>query len=170
MKHPIACLITIFSSLGLQSLKNILYWNSNRVLISALWNGGNRKQILSTWHLMKWPSPQRITNAKEMLVRLLGVPLENAQRKLGMIPRHLVRLEWPRSKFSDVTNADSSICIMCCASAYLLYLMGYTMFADKSGTRVSISYIPLFENLCRISSYALGAAVLVYLYRQLGYA
>ena len=72
--------------------------------------------------------------------------------------------------FSDVTDADSPICILCCARAYLLYLMGCTIFADKSGTRVSISYLSLFEDLGRVSSYVWGAAALAYLYWQLGYA
>ena len=48
-------------------------------------------------------TPQRITDAKEMVVRLLGVSHE-----LGMILRCSVRLEWPRSKFSDDSNYKSS--------------------------------------------------------------
>jgi len=44
-------------------------------------------------------TPQRITDAKEMVVRLLGVSHE-----LGMILRCSVRLEWRRSKFSDDNN------------------------------------------------------------------
>ena len=48
--------------------------------------------------------------------------------------------------------------------------MGCIQFSDKSGTRVSIEYLKLFEDLGQVSSYAWGVAVLAYLYMKLGYA
>ena len=47
---------------------------------------------------------QRITNAGEMLVRLLGVSSQDTHDELGMIQGHSVRLEWLHSKFFDVTD------------------------------------------------------------------
>jgi len=58
----------------------------------------------------------------------------------------------------------------CATRAYLLYLVGCTLFSDKSGTRVFVEYLQLFEKLGQISSYVWGAAALTYQYRQLGYA
>jgi len=55
----------------------------------------------------------------------------------------------------------------CAAKAYLLHLLGCTIFADKSATFVSVSYVS-FSNLHMCHGYAWGAATLTYLYEQLG--
>ncbi|KAK9105020.1 hypothetical protein Scep_021864 [Stephania cephalantha] len=54
--------------------------------------------------------------------------------------------------------------------AYLLYLFEGTLFANKSGARVSLSLIQILEHVEKIGSYAWGAAALTYMYRQLGIA
>jgi len=73
-----------------------------------------------------------------MLVRLLDVSQQDAQDELGMIRGYSIRSKWLCFKFFDVCDA---------AMAYLLYLVGCIIFADKSGTRVSIIHLSLFENL-----------------------
>ena len=40
------------------------------------------------------------------------------------------------------------------------------MFVDKSGTMVPVGYLALLDDLNVISTYAWGAACLVYLYKQ----
>jgi len=114
--------------------------------------------------------PQILTDAKDMLVNLLGVSEQDARDELGLVRGSSVRLEWLRFKFSYVTDAHSGRQIHCAARAYLLYLLGCTLFSDKSGTRVSVEYLQLFEDLGQVSSYGWGAVALAYLYRQLGYA
>ena len=52
----------------------------------------------------------------------------------------------------------------------MLYLVGCTLFSDKSGTQVSVSHVSLLEDLGAVSTYAWGTATLEYLYRQLGFA
>ena len=86
-----------------------------------------------------------------------------------MIWGHSVRLEWFRSKFSDVTDADLPHRVMCYARVYLLYLVRCTIFAVKSRIRVSILYLSLFEDPGMFLSYAWGAVAPAYLYSQLGY-
>ncbi|CAL5373407.1 unnamed protein product [Camellia sinensis] len=54
--------------------------------------------------------------------------------------------------------------------AYLLFLLGYTLFNDKTGTRVLVVYLSLLSDLMTVFSYAWDAATLAYLYRQMGYA
>ncbi|KAK9733107.1 hypothetical protein RND81_04G043900 [Saponaria officinalis] len=54
--------------------------------------------------------------------------------------------------------------------AYLLMLLGQTLFVDKSGDRVIARILVLLEDLSVVSEYAWGAATLAYLYRQLGTA
>ncbi|KAK9088917.1 hypothetical protein Scep_027999 [Stephania cephalantha] len=49
-------------------------------------------------------------------------------------------------------------------------LLSCTLFADKSGSRVSIALLKLLEDLDNVGNYAWGAAALAYLYRHLGSA
>jgi len=109
-------------------------------------------------------TPQRITDVFELVVSLLGVSTREATDELGLVWGNSVRLEWLRSKFFDVTDANLDRRIECTIRAFLLYLVGCTLFSDKSGARVSIYYLTLF-----VSFYAWGATALAYLYKQLGY-
>ncbi|KAK1258237.1 hypothetical protein QJS04_geneDACA021523 [Acorus gramineus] len=60
--------------------------------------------------------------------------------------------------------------IECAVRGYLLYLLGCTIFSDKSGSLVSVEYLQYLEDLDKVKDYAWGAAALVHLYRQLGIA
>lgn len=54
------------------------------------------------------------------------------------------------------------------AIGYMLWLLGATLFLDKSSTRLSVHYLPFLTCLDDVPGYAWGAATLAYLYRQLG--
>lgn len=54
--------------------------------------------------------------------------------------------------------------------AYLLYLVGSTIFSTTTGNKVPVMYLPLFENFVRCGQYAWEAAALSFLYRALGNA
>ena len=54
--------------------------------------------------------------------------------------------------------------------AYLLFLLGCTLFIDKSGTMILVSCLTLLEDLNVSGTYTWGVACLPYLYRQLGIA
>jgi len=56
----------------------------------------------------------------------------------------------------------------CAARAYMLLLVGCTIFTDKSFTLVEAKYLPLFRNLSNCGRYCWGAAALVTLYEHLG--
>ena len=45
-----------------------------------------------------------------------------------------VRLEWLRERFADVSEDDGHKMVDRTVRAYLLYLLGCTLFIDKSGT------------------------------------
>ena len=81
-----------------------------------------------------------------------------------------VRLEWLKSHFHAVSYRDSHHRIECAARGYLLFLLGCTLFVDKSGMRVPIAYLSLLRDLGRVSTFAWGAGALAHLYRQLGVA
>ncbi|KAK9145901.1 hypothetical protein Sjap_005804 [Stephania japonica] len=44
----------------------------------------------------------------------------------------------------------------CLVQAYLLYLLGTTLFLNKSGRKVSLSLLQLLEHVDKIGSYAWG--------------
>jgi len=53
---------------------------------------------------------------------------------------------------------------------YIMYLLGCTLFVDKTKNRVRPRFCPLIQDVSTISQYAWGAAALAYMYRQLGVA
>jgi len=53
---------------------------------------------------------------------------------------------------------------------YLLYLVGITLFTDKSQTVVDVVYLGYFRDLDVVASFSWGAAALAHLYRDLNNA
>lgn len=115
---------------------------------------------------------RRMTNkeAQELLVKALGVSAKEAHEEITSVRGQTVGLEWLKKKFSSVTKKDNDHAIQCAARVYLLYLLGCTIFSDKSGSRVSVTYLNLLIDLEAVHLYAWGAAALAFLYRQLGLA
>lgn len=58
-----------------------------------------------------------------------------------------IKVEWLRQWFGSVSDADNDNTIECAARAYLLYLLGCTLFADKTGTRVLVMYLSFLMDL-----------------------
>lgn len=53
---------------------------------------------------------------------------------------------------------------------YLMYLVGITLFTDKSVTYVNVVYLRYFRDLEVIAGFSLGVAALSHLYRELNHA
>ncbi|XP_028106154.1 protein MAIN-LIKE 1-like, partial [Camellia sinensis] len=104
-----------------------------------------------------------------LLVYGLGITERAAHEEVSSAGGNSVRLEWLQSQFAGVTDSDPDEAIQCAARAYLLFLLGCTLFSDKSGGRVPVVYLGLLMDLGSIHTYAWGAAVLAFLYRQLGF-
>ncbi|XP_028091031.1 protein MAIN-LIKE 1-like [Camellia sinensis] len=64
----------------------------------------------------------------------LGVPVNDAFAELVQSRGQFVKLEWLRIRFHEVNDTDDANFIEYAVRAYLLYLLGCTLFADKSGT------------------------------------
>ncbi|XP_028101388.1 protein MAIN-LIKE 2-like [Camellia sinensis] len=105
-----------------------------------------------------------------LLVYGLGITEHAAHEEVSSAGGNSIRLEWLQSQFAGVTNSDPKEAIQCTARAYLLFLLGCTLFSDKSGGRVPVVYLGLLMDLGSIDTYAWGATALAFLYRQLGYA
>ena len=109
-------------------------------------------------------------DAHSLLVDALGVYPNEANDELQQVRSQSIRLESLRRRFSNISDEDGYDMIDCVVRAYLLYLLGCTLFMDKSGTRMPIIYLTLLTELKCVRTYAWGAAALAYLYRQLGLA
>ena len=110
--------------------------------------------------------------AIELVSRLLGVSKEVAEVEVKPTKGLTVRTFWLKDNWGSKRRSSSSGYpnVECTARAYLLYLLSSTLFADKSGSRVSIALLKLLENLDEVGRYAWGAAALAFLYRHLGAA
>ena len=53
------------------------------------------------------------------------------------------------------------------ARAFILGLIGSTLFIDKKGTHIHMCYLPLLRDLTQTSMYSWGNAVLAHLYKEL---
>ncbi|XP_028077085.1 protein MAIN-LIKE 1-like [Camellia sinensis] len=76
-----------------------------------------------------------------LLVYGLGITERAAHEEVSSVGGNSVRLEWLRSQFAGVTDSDPEEAIQCAARAYLLFLLGCTLFSDKSGGRVPVVYL-----------------------------
>ncbi|XP_065873874.1 protein MAIN-LIKE 2 isoform X2 [Euphorbia lathyris] len=82
----------------------------------------------------------------------------------------MVKLSWLKEFFSQCPEDALPEEIEQCTRAYLLYLVGSTIFSTTTGNKVPVMYLPLFENFEEAGNYAWGAAALAFLYRALGNA
>ncbi|XP_028113887.1 protein MAIN-LIKE 2-like [Camellia sinensis] len=105
-----------------------------------------------------------------LIVNILEIDEQDVRHEICSAEGNSVRLEWLRAHFHNVTDNDSMERIACAGRAYLLFLLGCTLFSDKTCTRVPVVYLSLLSDLTIVSSYAWGAAALAYLYRHMGYA
>ncbi|CAL5330229.1 unnamed protein product [Camellia sinensis] len=105
-----------------------------------------------------------------LVVNTLEIDEQEVRHKMCSAGGNSVRLEWLRAHFHNITDNDSMERIVYAGRACLLFLLGCTLFSDKTGTRVSVVYLSLLSDLTTVSSYTWDAAALAYLYRQKGYA
>ncbi|KAG6414154.1 hypothetical protein SASPL_126872 [Salvia splendens] len=105
------------------------------------------------------------TTCDSVCIKYLGKAPDSGYTSGGM-----VKLSWLKEAFS-VCPEDASIeDVERHTRAYLLYLVGSTIFSTTTGNKVPVMYLPLFENFDEAGKYAWGAAALSFLYRALGNA
>ncbi|KAL9247562.1 hypothetical protein vseg_020980 [Gypsophila vaccaria] len=98
------------------------------------------------------------------------------EKLLGRAPDHgytsggMVKLSWLKDRFSRCPDGASLEDVKRHTRAYLLYLVGSTIFSTTTGNKVPVMYLPLFEDFDQSGKYAWGAAALGFLYRALGNA
>lgn len=78
-----------------------------------------------------------------------------------------VKLSWLRENFKVLPDNLTDEVLKQYSRAYLLYMLGILFFPDRSGTNVSVIFLPLLGKLDEVHKYAWGAAVLSYLHAGL---
>ncbi|KAK4786540.1 hypothetical protein SAY86_010373 [Trapa natans] len=90
--------------------------------------------------------------------------------ELGYASGGMVKLSWLKEFFSECPEDGSLEEVERYTRAYLLYLVGSTIFSTTTGNKVPVMYLPLFGDFEHCGRYAWGAAALAFLYRALGNA
>lgn len=105
------------------------------------------------------------TTCDSVCIKYLGKAPDSGYTSGGM-----VKLSWLKETFSICPEDASIEDVERHTRAYLLYLVGSTIFSTTTGNKVPVMYLPLFENFDEAGKYAWGAAALSFLYRALGNA
>ena len=99
-----------------------------------------------------------------MLVELLEVSAAKVRPKMIQCRGSYVRLSWLRDVYELKIEACEWIVAV---RAYLLHLLGCTLFANKSATHVHVVFLDSLRDLTRSVGYAWGVAALVHMYDNL---
>ena len=117
--------------------------------------------IIGDFHTFQ---PLYIDEAMLMLVELLMVSLEVAIAETGQCCGPYVCLYWLRDIYQRKCQTQHWTTTAC---AYLLHLLGYTLFFNKSATHAHVVFLDALRDLTRTRRYAWGAAGLVHMYDHL---
>ncbi|KAL5176764.1 Protein MAIN-LIKE 1 [Glycine soja] len=114
--------------------------------------------IIGAFHSFE---PLHVDEAMIMLVEFLEASGEEARAETAQCHEAYVRLSWLRDIYQRRCEARHWTVA---ARAYLLHLLGCTLFANKSATHVHVVYLDTFRDLAQSGSYAWGAAALCWIY------
>ncbi|KAL5192942.1 Protein MAIN-LIKE 2 [Glycine soja] len=142
--RPVPEIEGLVAATGLSPLIDCSVITGDPRLISHLWRGG--------------------TEARFLLTELLEVSAEEARAETALTREAYVRLGWVRDIYETRCQARRWIVA---ARAYLLHLVGCTLFANKSATYVHVVHLDAFRDLAHSGGYAWGVAALVHMYDQL---
>ncbi|KAL5176262.1 Protein MAIN-LIKE 2 [Glycine soja] len=110
----------------------------------------------------------------EPVIGPISAPSSVCEKLLGRVPEDLnggmVKLTWLKEFFSECPEDASQEEIERCTCAFLLYLVGSTIFSTTTGNKVPVIYLSLFEDFDKAGKFAWGPGALAFLYRALGNA
>lgn len=129
--------------------------------------------LRDTAYILGVPVIGRVVTTGTVLDRSVG---ELCSQYLGRIPgcrdcrgSH-VKLSWLHSKFSQLSEHPTDDEITYSTRAYLLCLIGSTLFSERDRGYVSPRYLPLLSDFEKVREYAWGAAALAHLHKALSLA
>ncbi|KAH1220889.1 Serine/threonine-protein phosphatase 7 long form [Glycine max] len=98
----------------------------------------------------------------DLCEELLGVRPQE-----GEIKGSVVKLSWLAHYFTQINNDDDEEQVRRFARAWILRFIGGVLFVDKSSNKVSLRYLQFLRDFEDCGTYAWGAAVLRFLYREM---
>jgi len=101
--------------------------------------------------------PMHVDDAVQMLVELLMVTTEAAKAETGQCHGPYVRMQWVGDIYEYRYQAGHWTTA---AHAFLLHLLGCTLFANKSATHVHVVFLEALRDLGQTGRYALGVVAL----------
>ncbi|XP_015966057.1 serine/threonine-protein phosphatase 7 long form homolog [Arachis duranensis] len=93
------------------------------------------------------------------------------QELLGVIPlpsqvqKYAVNCSWFQETFGECPEDADDETMRRYVRAYIMMLLGTQLFADKSGNRIHIRWLPYVARLEELGTYSWGSATLAWLYR-----
>ncbi|KAL5148816.1 Protein MAIN-LIKE 1 [Glycine soja] len=166
--RPVPAIEGLIAGTGLSPLIACSVDTSDRGLLSAFVERWHRET--SSFHLpvgeltITLDDPLHVDDEVQMLVDLLMVSPESARAETVQCRGPYVRLQWVRDVYQHRCQAGHWTAA---ARAYLLHLLGCTLFANKSATNVHVVYLEALRDLSMTDRYAWGVAALVHMYDQL---
>lgn len=107
---------------------------------------GTILEILVTGKLVSTDSLS-IERVVSLVSSALGVSPEDAHNELLGAPGNSMMLKWFRNTFGEVYDANPEPQIRNAMRAFFLYILGCTLFTDKSDTRVLVIYMRFVDGL-----------------------
>ncbi|QHN79073.1 uncharacterized protein DS421_19g666950 [Arachis hypogaea] len=90
---------------------------------------------------------------------------------LGVVPppsqvqKYAINCSWFQETFGECPEGADEDTVRRYARAYIMMLLGTQLFADKSGNRIHIKWLPFVARLEEMGTYSWGSAALAWLYR-----
>ncbi|KAK9100551.1 hypothetical protein Scep_023981 [Stephania cephalantha] len=100
--------------------------------------------------------PEGFIEPIQLLQKALGVIEVVATKKLYIVRGNVSRLNWLQETFGTTKDASSYPTMIQTTKAYMLYLIGSTLFTNKSDGQVNVVILHLLMNVNQIASYAWG--------------
>jgi hypothetical protein len=76
-------------------------------------------------------------------------------------------MKWLQDTFGVLPDDANKVTVQRYAQAYILELLGGSYFADKSGEKVHLMFLPFLEDFNAAGRYSWGSVALAWLYKEL---
>ncbi|RYR20517.1 hypothetical protein Ahy_B03g065686 [Arachis hypogaea] len=83
----------------------------------------------------------------------------------SQVQKYAVNCSWFQETFGECPEDADDDTVRRYARAYIMMLLGTQLFADKSGNRIHIRWLPYVARLEELGTYSWGSAALAWLYR-----
>lgn len=100
-------------------------------------------------------------NMLRLVKTCLGVKEDVVLKEIGKSNTFTIKMEWIRKLFVKMPKKPSEEYLGQRARAYVLFLLGSTLFCDKSGNTVPLYFLECLEDLEKIGGWSWGSGALV---------